>query len=293
MKLPRPPLIALTALPCLLLAGTALAQGRPAARAAAPAATCVVSEFRANALGTHDLTERGTKATDWIRRNAAACSEDQLRLLSSNRSAWLGNADSLAHMALIDGALEARLRNKPEALAQMFGATPPRVAGTDTVRAGELAPRPAPVVPPGTPAALTVAPTTVGATAPGGAPAPGAPRPTAATAPEVGKHFDDKLRTAVREYYTANRGTGPCPAGLILKNNRCESGGGERLWKLGQPLPSQLSPKDLPPALVEKLGAAPAGHRYQQVDGDVMLLADASRSVVDAVLDLGGIPPRA
>lgn len=290
MNLPHPLLIAL---PGLILAGTALAQGRPAARAAAPAANCVVSEFRANALGTHDLAERGAKASEWIRRNASACSEDQLRLLSSNRSAWLGNADSLAHMALIDGALEARVRNKPEALAQMFGATPPRVAGTDTMRAGDLAPRPAPVVLPGTPAALTVAPTTVVAAAPGAAPAPGAPRPPASTGPEVGKHFDDKLRTTVREYFTANRGTGPCPAGLILKNNRCESSSTERLWKIGQPLPTQLSPKELPPPLAEKLGSAPAGHSYQQVDGDVLLLATASRAVVDAVLDLGGIPPRA
>ena len=276
-------------LACLLLAGavaSALAQGRPANRRAEAPAGCVVSEFRAMALGTHDLAERTRQATDWFRRNAPACGEDQLRLLASNRMSWMGNADSPQLMALMDGALEARLKNRPELMGQLFGAAPPppRPPGSDTIRAGDLAPRPAPVVPPATPAA-------VGAGLPVVVPA--APGMPPGALPEPGKHFNPALRGAVRDHFLANRGTGPCPAGLILKNGRCESPVSERLWKIGQPLPTQLQPKEAPAPLLEKLGPPPADHSYVLLDGDLLLLNNSSRLVVDSVLDLGGIPPRA
>ncbi len=320
----------------LLLAATvasAFAQGRPAAanRRAEPAPNCLVSEFRAMALGTHDLAERTKMASDWFRRNAPGCSEDQLRLISSNRSSWMGNADSPQLMAMMDGALESRLKNRPELMAQIFGAPPPppRPPGSDTVRAGDLAPRPAPVVQPGTPAVVggavpVVVPGAVpGATLPPGLPmVPGAPvmpgqpmvpgqpftpgmppgvlppgalppgLPPGARPPEVGRYFDERLRRAVREHFTANRGTGPCPPGVILKNGRCESPVSQRNWKLGEPLPEQLSTGDAPPQLLEKLGPAPAGHAYLLLEGDLLLVNTATRVVVDSVLDLGQVPPR-
>lgn len=178
----------------LLTATTALAQSRPGApaRRAEPAPACLVSEFRAMALGTHDLAERGRKATEWLTRNTPACGEAQLRLLSSNRTQWLGNADSMALMGLIDSALEAKVKGDPEKLARMFGAAapPPRPADDDTMRSGTLAPRPPPVVAPGTPAVVSappvvVAPPAAGAVAPPTAGlAPGAaPASTAAPSP--------------------------------------------------------------------------------------------------------------
>ena len=33
------------------------------------------------ALGTHELKERAAKASEWLRRHASACSDDQLRLI--------------------------------------------------------------------------------------------------------------------------------------------------------------------------------------------------------------------
>lgn len=297
---------------CLWLAASAvLAQGRTAAqtRRAEPPGACLVSEFRAMGLGTHDLTERAQKARQWLARNLAACGEDQLRLLSSNRTLWLGHADSLEFMGMIDGALESRLKDKPEQLARLFGATaaPARPPGDDTLRSGALAPRPAPVVPPAAPAAVTLAAPPVvlpaaglpGAPPPGAMPGalpPGAVPPGGALAPrppELGRHFDEKLRTAVREFFTANRGSGPCPAGLVLKNARCESAQSERPWKPGQSLPAQLTARDVPAALLEKLGPPPPGHSYVQVEGDLLLLNTATRVVVDAVLDLGQVPPKA
>ncbi len=287
----------------LWLTCSAWAQTRPATpRPAAPAANCLVSEFRGMALGTHDVAERGRQATEWLRRNASACSEDQLRLLNSNRSAWMGTADTPQLMGLMEGALEARLKNQPEKLLQMFASAPQRASGGETMRAGDLAPRPAPVVT-GTPAVVTAAPPPVpvpGAAAgqPGAPPMPpgGAPAnpniPTPPKPPEVGKHFSAALRSAVREHFTANRGNGPCPPGVILKSGRCEAPLSERAWKLGQPLQSGQSPKELPATLLEKLGPAPASHRYVQLDADLLLIHNDTRVVVDAVLDLGQVVPK-
>jgi hypothetical protein len=306
----------------LLAAVTAQAQNAPANPAAArapanapgnapgtaparpaPAPNCLVSEFRAMALGTHDLKERGSKATDWLRRNLAGCSEDQLRIIYANRSNWLGNADSMQLTSQIEGALEARLRNRPEQLAQLFSAPPPRPPASETLRAGDLAPRPAPVVG-GTPAVVqqtagtpatspAVAPAVAGpvATPPGRPPAAGAPT-AEAKKPEPGKFFDPGLRKSIQDYFTANRGNGPCPSGLILKNSRCESSQAQRSWKIGQALPASLSTRPLPARLLEALGPTPQGHSYVQVDGDILLLAEDGKTVVDAVLDLGQISPR-
>lgn len=303
---------------CLLIAGLALllscsawAQTRPAApRPAAPAANCLVSEFRSMALGMHDVAERGRQATEWLQRNASACTEEQLGLIRSNRSAWMGTADSAQIMGLVDGALEARLKNHPEKLARMFAAGPQRVSGGDTLRAGDLAPRPAPVVA-GTPAVVTAAPQPVPLPVPVPVPVPAAgargamlpaqanPGNLAAPAnlaalkpPEVGKHFSAALRGAVREHFTANRGNSACPPGVILKSGRCESPLSERAWKLGQPLPDGQSPKELPATLQEKMGPAPAGHRYVQLDADLLLISNDTRVVVDSVLDLGQVAPK-
>ena len=282
------------------------AAGRAPAGAAAaapvrPAPNCLVTEFRAMALGTHDLKERGSKAAEWLRRNLAGCSEEQVRIIYANRSNWLGHADSIQLTSLIEGALESRLRNKPEQLAQLFSA-PPRPAASETVRAGDLAPAPAPVVG-GTPAVLqgagpAAAPVVAGgpaatrvvaATPPG---RPATPVPAADKKPEPGKFFEPGLRKSIQDYYTANRGNGPCPAGLVLKNARCESSQAQRSWKIGQALPASLSTRPLPARLLEALGPTPQGHSYVQVDGDILLLAEDGKTVVDAVLDLGQISPR-
>jgi hypothetical protein len=282
-------------------AGNQAAGRAPAGAPARPASNCLVTEFRAIALGTHDLKERGSKAADWLRRNLAGCSEEQVRIIYANRSNWLGHAESIQLTSQIEGALEARLRNKPEQLAQLFSA-PPRPAASETVRAGDLAPAPAPVVG-GTPAVLqgagpAAAPVVAGgpAAAPvvAGTPPgrPATPISAADKKPEPGKFFEPGLRKSIQDYFTANRGNGPCPAGLVLKNARCESSQAQRSWKIGQALPASLSTRPLPARLLEALGPTPQGHSYVQVDGDILLLAEDGKTVVDAVLDLGQISPR-
>ncbi len=312
------PRLLLTALTWLALAASGLhaqtpAPTRPAARPqparpAEPPPNCLVTEFRALALNTHDLKERAEKASDWLRRHGPGCSEDQLRILYANRANWLGHADSMQLTMQMEGALENRLKGKPEQLAQLFGAPPrPAAPASETIRAGDLAPRPAPVVAPGTPAVVqaapvvTAVPVVVAGTpiaapsppAPPGQPRPPEPRPPEnKKPPENGNYFGPDLRKTIQDYFTANRGNAPCPLGLILKSGRCESPMANRSWKIGQALPSSLTPKPLPARLVELLKMPPPGYSYIQVDGDILLIADDSKTVVDSVLDLGQITPR-
>ncbi len=253
-----------------------------AARPAEPPPNCLITEFRALALGTHDLKERASKASEWLRRNGPGCSEDQLRILYANRSNWLGHADSMQLTAQIEGALENRLKGKPEQLAQLFGAPArPAAPANETMRAGDLAPRPAPVVAPGTPAVVQTAPVVAVV-----------PPPAGDKPPEMGKFFAADKRKAIQDYFTANRGNAPCPQGLVVKAGRCESAVTERSWKIGQALPTNLSPNPLPAPLLQLLGPIPRGHSYVQVEGDILLIADDSKTVVDSVLDLGQIAPR-
>jgi len=48
-------------------------------------------------------------------------------------------------------------------------------------------------------------------------------------------------------------------------------------------LPASVVIEPLPPALVTRLGPAPAGYQYAVVDGDVVKLAVGTRLVVDAI----------
>ena len=125
------------ALACLLtvLLGTAHAQTAkrtaPAVAPAEPGAVCLVADFKAIGLQTHDPQERSTKVAEWLKRNAAACSPAQAIMISSNRSAWLGTADSPMLMAALEGIIETNQKNapavpaKPAAAAAAVAPVPP------------------------------------------------------------------------------------------------------------------------------------------------------------------------
>ena len=102
-----------------------------------------------------------------------------------------------------------------------------------------------------------------------------------------GKHFGDRDRAAIRDYYVeAGRG-GHCPPGLAKKKNGCLPPGQAKKWQLGQRLPPAVVYEPLPPALVVQLTPPPNGYRYVRVSGDILLIAAGTRLVVDAIQDLG------
>jgi Ni/Co efflux regulator RcnB len=102
-------------------------------------------------------------------------------------------------------------------------------------------------------------------------------------------HFDDHQRMAVREYYRDSFRHGDCPPGLAKKHNGCMPPGQARKWRLGRPLPRDVTYYDLPPRVVVSLGVPPAGYRYVRVASDILMIAVGTGIVVDAIHDLGGM----
>ena len=157
--------------------GTAAAQ--TAKRATTPAApaeprpVCVVAEFKGIGLHTHDPQERSVKAAQWLQRNGSACTLAQAITITSNRSAWLGTADTPMLMASIEGMVESRQNAAAAAQTATAAAKPPTTPGTP------------PTATPAAAAAASAAPTAAAApaavttTSSGTAPAP-TNRPAAA-----------------------------------------------------------------------------------------------------------------
>jgi hypothetical protein len=258
-----------------LAACTAMAQPKGAKP------TCLVAEFRSVALQTHDPRERASKATEWLNRYGPSCSETQMKMIASNRGAWLGHADTVMVSGAIDGLIEGKIAGNADQMAQAYNSKGKE--GRASVETFQPPPAPQPVVKgqaPGLAATALVVPVLQ----PPGADGQRRPRADA--------KFDDKQRSSVKDFFADNRGSGPCPPGLILKNKVCESLLAERAWKFDQPLPASVASKEIPPGLREKLGRTPPGQQFVQVAGDILLVAGDAKVVVDAIMDLGKPEPK-
>ena len=98
--------------------------------------------------------------------------------------------------------------------------------------------------------------------------------------------FGDQERAVVRDYYGGQMRGGKCPPGLAKKGNGCMPPGQAKKWAMGRPLPRDVVYHDLPYDLMVRLPVPPAGHRYVQVAGDVLLIAVGTSMVVDAMQDI-------
>lgn len=101
------------------------------------------------------------------------------------------------------------------------------------------------------------------------------------------RHFDEGRRGAVRAYYEEQFHGGHCPPGLAKKHNGCMPPGQAKKWRVGRPLPKEVVIYEVPPPLVIRMGAPPAGYQYVRVASDILLIAVGTRIVADAVIDLG------
>ena len=114
--------------------GTAAAQTArrvsPPAAPAEPRPACVVAELKGIGLNTHDPQERSVKAAQWLQRNGSACSLAQAITITSNRSAWLGTADTPLLMTSIEGMVESRQNAAAAAQTATAAAKPLTTPGT-------------------------------------------------------------------------------------------------------------------------------------------------------------------
>ncbi|MGZ5052182.1 MAG: hypothetical protein ACXWF8_12795 [Methylobacter sp.] len=102
------------------------------------------------------------------------------------------------------------------------------------------------------------------------------------------RYFDDRHRAVIHDYYAEQSRSGHCPPGLAKKRNGCMPPGQAKKWQIGRPLPNDVAYYDLPPAILNQLGAPMPGYRYAQVGPDVLLISIGTRMVMDAIMGLGG-----
>lgn len=76
----------------------------------------------------------------------------------------------------------------------------------------------------------------------------------------------------VRDYYAGWR---PYPPGHA------------RRWHVGYPLPREVVYYELPPELLVRLEPVPYGHRYVQVDNDILMIVIPTGLIVDILEDFG------
>jgi hypothetical protein len=99
-----------------------------------------------------------------------------------------------------------------------------------------------------------------------------------------GAYITPKHRQAVQAYLAKHHGAGkPCLAGMQKEGARCLPGPSAGSWVIGNPLPPTAAGVQVPAGLLGALPKAPPGNQYLLLGGDILLIASASRIVVDAV----------
>jgi hypothetical protein len=81
-----------------------------------------------------------------------------------------------------------------------------------------------------------------------------------------GVFFGDRHRTAARRYYAGHPDTSAAAH-----------------WQIGESLPRGVSPAAVPKGLLAALPPLPPGYRYVELGGEVVMVASASKMVVDGI----------
>jgi Ni/Co efflux regulator RcnB len=96
--------------------------------------------------------------------------------------------------------------------------------------------------------------------------------------------FVDADRAAYRTWWQSTYHDG-CPSGLVRHDNYCvATGQTSRRYVVGQALPSTIVIADVPTGV--RLRPAPAGYRYAYVDGDLLLINSATRTIADVIQNI-------
>ena len=94
--------------------------------------------------------------------------------------------------------------------------------------------------------------------------------------------FDRNEEALVRRYFGT---VVACPPGLAAKNNGClPPGQAKKVYGVGTILPRDAFLAPLPGELLGRLPVAPDGYYYGRYNGDVYLIENTTRRVVDTIL---------
>lgn len=101
--------------------------------------------------------------------------------------------------------------------------------------------------------------------------------------------IEDTDRDVIRKYYADNKQAW-CPPGLAKKDPSCIPPGLTKVhYTTGTILPETVVYYPLPETLSTKLRPLPEGYKYVQVDGEVLVISEATKKVMDAMVLLSGI----
>jgi len=103
---------------------------------------------------------------------------------------------------------------------------------------------------------------------------------------EKKRHFEERDRTVIREYYEQEFRAGHCPPGLEKKHNGCLPPGQAKQWTVGRPLPPNVTYYELPQSVTVRLTPPPMGYRYIRVANDLLMIATGTGMIMEAIDDL-------
>lgn len=112
------------------------------------------------------------------------------------------------------------------------------------------------------------------------------------------RHYKNKVKkgivivendqATIRHYLQKQYHGRSCPPGLAKKHNGCLPPGLAKKYALGQTIPSDAVLIPLP-VEVSALLHPPRGYYYAQIDQDVVLVAEATKKIIDAVTLLSAV----
>lgn len=100
---------------------------------------------------------------------------------------------------------------------------------------------------------------------------------------QPGAYITPRHRSAVSTWMKKNLARGRCLPGMVRDGKRCRPEAQLPPWKIGAPLPASVQLPAPPRGLLGALPKAPPGNEYLLAGADILLVASASRIVVDAV----------
>ena len=99
--------------------------------------------------------------------------------------------------------------------------------------------------------------------------------------------FHHARRDVIHNYYSRDffAGGRHCPPGLVRDGYRCVAPGPRR-WAIGRPLPADVVVYEVPPAVVRELGPPPSDYSFVRVAEDILMIANGTGMVIDAIDNL-------
>jgi Ni/Co efflux regulator RcnB len=94
--------------------------------------------------------------------------------------------------------------------------------------------------------------------------------------------FDEQRAEHIRSYMREHH-RNYCPPGLAKKHNGCRPPGqAKKSYRIGERLPSRHY--EVPYNLLNEIGPPPRGAYYAMVDSDVLLVSEATKKILDAIV---------